>query len=214
MTEATGLPIVQTATAVEPPKDGNSPPQVTQVSQGVKAGIKSSEAWVTFIVLALAGLISSGLVGAMTPTGKAIVFASGALKAMFYTWSRTQVKTAASILALLIMSNAVMSSGCGPSARTKTIRAALITVNAAEAGFVALNKETESKLVESASSYEGGEKALQDWRKKRGSGEDAIVGAYRAIAVAASFDDDVTIQSMMTALAVLRQQLTAMGVTL
>lgn len=61
----------------------------------IKPGIYSSEAWLAFAVVALGGLLSSGLVGGMSTWGRVVALAIAALKAMTYTSARTQLKRAA-----------------------------------------------------------------------------------------------------------------------
>jgi len=105
--------------------------------------------------------------------------------------------------------------GCGLSQREIAIRDTLITANVAEQAFVTLDRDVQAKLVVSATDYASGEQSLKDWREKRGKAEEAIIGLYRAIAIAATFKDDgPTFQTMLNTLALVKQQLTSMGVSL
>jgi hypothetical protein len=61
----------------------------------VKPGWQTSEAWITFLIVLLGGLLSSGLVADLPTWGKVITFAIAALKAVTYTAARASIKRAA-----------------------------------------------------------------------------------------------------------------------
>lgn len=217
MTEAQGVPIVtatETTSPATPTAKAVELPVAVAV-KGVKSGAKTSEALFTFIIIVLGGLLSSGLIGDMSTLGKAIVFAISALKAMMYTWSRTQVKTAVTALAIVFMFGAVApSSGCA-NARTQTIRTTLVTANTMSEAFVIFDARMQASLVHAANGDQAvAEASVSEWRKKRLEAEHYMIAVYKAIATAASLDDDASLQNMLLAIAVLRQQLTAIGVTL
>lgn len=91
---------------------------------------------------------------------------------------------------LLIVALAV---SCGPSAREKTLRASLITVNAAKDGFVTWDQERKNAIVAEATSYEVGESTLTAYIEEREKVLLSFELAYKAIATAAvAGNDDLT----------------------
>lgn len=79
----------------------------------------------------------------------------------------------------------VLQSGCGPSARDKTLSATLLSVNAARDGFVEWDKQYQESIVDAATSLEEGKDKLLAYREDRDIVLRAFEVAYRTIAVAA-----------------------------
>lgn len=79
---------------------------------------------------------------------------------------------------------------CGASQRERTIKGALVAVNAARDGFLAFDAEKQAAIVASAPSLEAGHQALADYRTARAKVETAFVAAYRAISLAATLKDE------------------------
>jgi hypothetical protein len=102
--------------------------------------------------------------------------------------------------------------GCTPSQRQTTIKTTLATVDASAAAFVAYDKTHQTQIVANATDKPSGESALGDWRKKQTTVGLTIAGAYRAVAIAATLEDDQSLQSMAQAALILAQELRDLGV--
>ena len=59
----------------------------------MKSGIKTTEAWITFAIVAVGLVIASGLLPVDSIPMRIASLAAAVLKALAYTWSRTMVKT-------------------------------------------------------------------------------------------------------------------------
>ena len=89
--------------------------------------------------------------------------------------------------------------GCSASQRETTIKATLAAVNESRDAFVVFDRATQAAIVETARTYERGVEALAHYREKR---EPVVLGftvAYRAIAIAATVNDDPSVASMVDA---------------
>lgn len=176
----------------------------------VKPGWKTSEAWFTFMVIVLAGLLSSGVIGEMTPTGKWIVFALGVAKALGYTASRTAIKNAAMIA--LVMMFVHSQAACVHDSRARSIQATLTSLNAASLALAAYDASHQNRIASTAPDRETAEKQLSEWRQTRTTIALVFESAYRATALAAIGNDDLTIQAMINAAAVVIQELSSLGI--
>lgn len=148
------------------------------------------------VVLAAIGAGFAALVPAKRPTQgaplpTAQVVASGA---------------ALSLVMLLVCATAIPTAvtACSGTQRTDTINAALVTVDAARDGLVAYDAKAQFALVGSAASRDDATGKLAAYRNAR----DAATGpagllatAYRAIAAAATANDDPSIAGMKSAIA-------------
>lgn len=59
-----------------------------------KPGLQTTEAWISFVIVAIGLLMASGLLADGSKEMRAAGLATALLKALMYTWSRTHVKTA------------------------------------------------------------------------------------------------------------------------
>lgn len=91
-------------------------------------------------------------------------------------------------------------TSCAASQRESTIKAALITVDAARDGFIAYDSSRQAAIVAAATSLEQGKAALVAYRADRAKFETAFSVAYRAIGVAATLNDEQSLASMQTAI--------------
>lgn len=105
------------------------------------------------------------------------------------------------LVGLLMMCIALFVSStmasCTKSKRSDTIRASLIAVNAVRDGFVAWDHAQQALLVDHAASKEEARAALNAYRDKR---SDIVTGfevAYRALAVAATQNDEVSLKAAL-----------------
>lgn len=88
---------------------------------------------------------------------------------------------------------------CGASQRERTIKATLATVNASRDAFVAFDRATQDTIVATAPSFERGADLLRSYRDKREPVVAGFTAAYRAIAIAATVEDDHTVAAMIAA---------------
>lgn len=101
---------------------------------------------------------------------------------------------------------------CSHNARTSTIQTAFASVNAASKAFVFYDLQHQQEIVSQGADRTSVETALADWRTKRRTVELVFDSAYRAIATAATFNDDPSLQGMLNAVAILSQELAQLGV--
>ncbi len=92
-------------------------------------------------------------------------------------------------IALLLVVIALVA-GCGASAREKTLRAAVVSVNAARDGFIAFDLNHQRAILAAHTEREKYDAAIAAYRSKREPVVEAFVVAYRAIGVAAVLVDD------------------------
>lgn len=114
-------------------------------------------------------------------------------------------KTVVPLLALVMLGSLVFGSGCHASTRDTTIRTALVTANAAEAGFVVWDRAHQHELVQSATSREDGEQKLAAYEAKSAEVYKAVVALYQLLATAALLNDSQSIATAVTAATQLRQ---------
>lgn len=93
------------------------------------------------------------------------------------------MRARASVLLLVLL------VACGASARERTIRTALVTVNEARDAFVIIDRDVQLAIVAKASSKDEGVATLAIYRKQREGLITAFEEAYRSIAIAAALDD-------------------------
>ncbi len=117
-------------------------------------------------------------------------------------------------LLILAMLFGAALPACGQSTRDKTIHATYVAVEAARVGFSAFDESHQHELVQAATSLESGKAALEDWKAKRAHITDVFGVTYRALATAAIVSDDQSLSALVSAAAILSQELTALGVKL
>lgn len=100
-----------------------------------------------------------------------------------------------------ILSFICLAPACAASQRESTIKAALITTDAARDAFIAYDDTAQDKIVTAATSLEQGRAALADYREKRARYVTAFAVAYRAIAVAVTLNDQPSLTGMQAAVA-------------
>lgn len=93
----------------------------------------------------------------------------------------------------------VCGTSCSASQRERTIKTTLVAVNETRAAFVTFDRTTQAAIVELAPTYERGAAALIEYRKKREIVIEAFAIVYRAIATAATVNDDPSIATMLAA---------------
>ena len=102
---------------------------------------------------------------------------------------------------LLAIGGAVALPACGASQRETTIKTALVTVDTARDSFVAFDASEQSMIVNKATSLDDGKAQLATYRDRRVKIVEAFTVAYRAIAAAATINDDPSIAGLSAALA-------------
>lgn len=109
----------------------------------------------------------------------------------------TSIRTAALALVSLLV------FACGPSAKEKTIRTTLTTVNAARAAFVAWDGAVQDRIIEHATDESDGHAQLERHRDRRDELVTLFEATYMAIAVAATDVSDQNVADMLAAAALL-----------
>lgn len=134
---------------------------------------------------------AAGPVSLPTPRGPERGVASGGV-----------VLAMTSALALAMVTGTVISvaSGCTASSRQTAIKAALVTADASRDAFMAHDALAQSAIVRDATTLEEGRARLVEYRAKRVKVELAFAVLYRAIAVAATANDDKTAAAVKAAL--------------
>lgn len=107
----------------------------------------------------------------------------------------------------------VALAACGASSRQKTISTTLATVNAASDAFVAYDKDHRSHIVAEAKSHDEGQAALDAWDGTVAKVQLAIGAAYKAIATAATLNDDPSLAGMVQAALIVKTELDTLGIT-
>lgn len=100
---------------------------------------------------------------------------------------------------------ALLSFGCGPSARDKALQASLISVNAARDGFLTWDDLHQKEIVKEAGTVADGEATLASYRQKRSLIVASFEVAYRALATAAITPSDANWALYLTQAAALYQ---------
>ena len=103
---------------------------------------------------------------------------------------------------------------CGASARQKTIATTLAATNAAADAFVAYDQDHRTSIVTHATSHENGVALLSEWDGTVDTVNTAFTTVYKAIATAATVNDDPSLAGMLQAWTIVQKQLAALGVKL
>lgn len=88
---------------------------------------------------------------------------------------------------------------CTGSQRSKTLRASVLAVNAARDGMLVYDATHQKAIVDKATSREEGERELAAYYTKRTPVVAAFEVAYRALAVAATANDDPSYRAALAA---------------
>jgi outer membrane murein-binding lipoprotein Lpp len=111
-----------------------------------------------------------------------------------------------------VIALALVLSACGAGAHQKTIATTLATLNAASDTFVAYDKDHRSEIVAKAKSHEQGQAALNEWDSTVETVTVGLEAAYKAVAVAATLNDDQSLASMIAAALIVKSELETLGV--
>lgn len=100
--------------------------------------------------------------------------------------------TILAVLAVFLSCGVVL--GCSVSQRQKTLRAGLVAVDATRDGFIEWDAQHQLRIVEEAASKEEAHAKLESYRTKRLKVSTLFESVYRAIAAAATNEDDTSFQ--------------------
>ena len=168
-------------------------------STSVKSGWMTTEFYLGLFTKLLGGAYATGLIGEGTTAARIAGLAVVVLAYLGYTVSRAMVKTAAVLLLIGTLGSTLPA--CGASQRETTIKTALVTVDTARDSFVAFDASEQSMIVNKATSLDDGKAQLATYRDRRVKIVEAFTVAYRAIAAAATINDDPSIAGLSAALA-------------
>ena len=101
---------------------------------------------------------------------------------------------------------------CGASAREKTISTALATTDAARAAFVAFDATHQTAIVTKAPDDATGKAQLAAYRATQAKIVLGFVTVYRAIAIAATANNDQSLAGLLSVAGVLESELRDLGV--
>lgn len=104
--------------------------------------------------------------------------------------------------------------GCGPTTRQKLVSAGLVTADTTCRAFQAYSLLHEKAIVTKDADEATAKADLAKWRSQGDKVLSACDGAYRAVAVAATLDDDQSLASLAAAAKILADELRALGVKL
>lgn len=194
MTEAQGVPIIK-------------PP-----SEQPKPGYKTTEFYLSLLAILMSAAFASGLIPVGGTVEKIAAMAATVLTAAGYKVSRTLVKTAGALLLVMLIASSSMA--CGASTREKTIRVTLTTTDAARTAFEAFDQPYQQALLNKAPDKPTFDKQLADYRAKQAKILAAFAVVYRAIAAAATVNDQPTFDGMVQAALILSGALRDLGVPL
>lgn len=99
----------------------------------------------------------------------------------------------------LILVALVAATACSASQRERTIKATLAAVNESRDAFIVFDRTVQQTIVATAPTYERGVDALAKYRTKREVVVDGFTVVYRAIAIAATVNDDPSVATMIAA---------------
>ena len=219
-----------------------TPPTVTAtLATTEKPGWATSEFWLKMLAILLTALFASGAIPTTGTAATVAAIAATMLGAIGYTVVRGQVKVANAtsvaelahaandnaridsmrqagfidrgLLSVLAVFAIVVMVACGAAARQRTITTALVTVDTAEASFIAFDGPHQLDIVAQALNRDDATEKLALYRKGRARFNLAMKAAYAAIRTAAQLDDDHSVAGMVAAVAVAAQEAATLGVT-
>lgn len=118
------------------------------------------------------------------------------------------------LVVLALLGLAIAATGCGASAREKTLQATYASVKAAETGLDAFSPQHELDIVKAAPDKATGEAQLHAFEAKRDKVKGYIAAAYDAIASAVTFNNDPSVAAAVQAAAMVAQGIKDIGVKL
>lgn len=169
---------------------------------GLLTGRLTTDQWVTytqwlFVTYAASKTVTGGLAilkGSGDPPTPAVNAASPPPTA-----TPKAVTTIAPLLVFALLGGALAgSAGCTSTQRIDTIRNSLVGVNAARDGFTTWDGQHQHDLVAHAASRVEAEAAIASYHQGRQSVLDGFELAYRLIALAATQNDDPSVQAALT----------------
>lgn len=89
-------------------------------------------------------------------------------------------------------------SACSRNQRVDTIHTTLIAVNSARDGFTAWDRQHQQALVAAATSREAAEQSVASYHDNRRPVVDGFEVTYRALAVAATQTDEISLSAAIT----------------
>lgn len=108
----------------------------------------------------------------------------------------------------------VACAACGASSRQTEIRSAYFTVSAAEGAFHAYDIKHQIEIAQAQPDQVSAQAAVTEWIAKRNRIDVDIGLAVRAIAAAAAFNDQPSLDGMTKAVKIAADELAALGVKL
>lgn len=132
------------------------------------------------------------------------------MKAFVEDLVKRLAKPAAMLLVVLLL--AAPQTACSASARQRAIATALATTNAAAAGFEKFDSLHQQAIVTKAPDLETGKAELAKYRQTQLKIEQGLAATYRAIATAATLDDDHSLAGIAAAWAIVEAELHELGV--
>lgn len=192
-----------------PPTPQPTPPAPTPI----KPGIKTTEFWMGKIAMALTAVIT------LWPEGPVWYVRAIAIAGVVLTWygyNIGRVKLKSSSVAMLVMIFAISSSSaCGASQRSKTIRTSYDVTNALSVQWDAFVKahidEIQAKATDQARAQEASAE-LAHFHEQVDKVDKSFAGVWRAIAAASLVNDDVSLNSVIQAGAIVKSELVDLGV--
>ena len=103
-------------------------------------------------------------------------------------------------------------AACGASARQKTISTTLAVTNAAADAFVVYDQGHRAEIVTQATSHAEGVAKLNDWDTTTDKVQRDLTAAYKAIATAATLNDDPSLLGMVQAATIVKTELETLGI--
>lgn len=111
----------------------------------------------------------------------------------------------------LILALALMCGACAASAREKTITATYVSLNAADAAYIAWNKKHEADLIAAAAPGQA-EAALTNYKAQKAPVDTGFKLAYKTLIAAVQVNDDPSLKAALKAAADLMTDIAALGV--
>lgn len=181
----------------------SSTPDTSAEAVTVKPGMKTSEFVVTMLVIALGAVLATpGLITnstALQIAGVALV----ALKSMTYVWSRTQIKTAAMLVVIVLFAHTQTACGTSQAARFSKLGYASATLQGVSVGFLAYDAQHQDQIAHdpTLTNLADVNAALAAYRAKRDKLVKSWTAAVEAEKLAYKINDDPSVATVVTAVA-------------
>lgn len=98
---------------------------------------------------------------------------------------------------LIVLFTLLALASCGASQREQTIASVLAATDAARDGFITWDKAHQISIVNGSTSETDAKAKLESYRSSRAKIVEAFEGMYRAIAIAASLNDDTSVANLI-----------------